>query len=155
MCAVVDANVADQVFGRRNRSEAGVEFLEWIKKGRGRLVAGGKLLEELNRTSAREWARQAVLAGLIRNVNNAEVDARTEVLRGSCNSDDPHVIALAQVSGARLLYSNDRDLHRDFGNKRLIDKPRGKVYSTLEGGGHLQESHKKLLRKKELCRSEQ
>ena len=154
MCAVVDASVADQVFGR-NRPEAGVEFFEWIKKGRGRLVAGGKLLEELNRTSARDWAREAVNAGRIRKVNNAEVDEMTEELRDSCNSDDPHVLALALISGARLLYSNDKNLIQDFKTKSLIDQPRGKVYSTLESEGRFQDSHKKLLRKKELCRSEQ
>ena len=52
-----------------------------------------------------------------------------------CRSNDTHVIALAQISGARLLYSNDKDLHVDFKNKRLIDEPRGKIYSTNEDKG--------------------
>ena len=33
---------------------------------------------------------------------------------GACQSNDLHVLALAQVSGARLLYSNDLSLHQDF-----------------------------------------
>ena len=150
MCAIVDASIADQVFGS-NRPEAGVAFFNWIKI-RGRLVVGGKLLEELNRTSAREWARQALNAGLIRSLSASKVEERTQTLQneGSYKSNDPHVLALAQVSGARLLYSNDRDLQRDFQNRKLIDSPRGKVYSTLEHQS-FRDSHKRLLRRRDLC----
>ena len=153
MCAILDANVAAEVF-RPNRPAAGVEFFNWIQDGIGRLVVGGKLLEELNRTSAREWARQALNAGLIRSVSASKVDTVTETLRNedSCSSDDPHVIALAQVSGARLLYSNDKNLQRDFKNKTLIDGPRGKVYSTLKDQSFTN-SHRKILLRKDLCRT--
>ena len=155
MCAILDASVAAEVF-RPNGPEAGVEFLNWIKDGAGRLVVGGKLLEELNRTSAREWARQALNAGLIRSVSARKVNTRTETLQneGSCSSDDPHVIALAQVSGARLLYSNDNKLQRDFKNKTLIYGPRGKVYSTLRDQSFTN-SHSRLLCRKDLCRTGQ
>ena len=51
-------------------------------------------------------------------------------------SDDPHVLALARVSGARLLYTNDANLMADFKNKRLIDDPRGSVY-TRAANAHL------------------
>ena len=153
MCAILDANAAGEVFGH-DRPEAGAEFFNWINKGRGRLVSGGKLLHELDRTPAREWMRQAMLAGLMRKVDDSEMDTKTAELRNSCRSDDPHVIALAQTSGARLLYSNDRNLHQDFTNKKLIDKPRGKVYSTLEDRS-FQGHHSSLLQRKDLCRSGQ
>lgn len=151
MCAIVDANVAREVFGC-NRPEAGAEFFRWINQKGGRLVAGGKLLDELDRTSAREWVRQAMLAGFIRKVDDTRVDARAAELRDSCISNDSHVIALAQVSGARLLYSNDGDLHQDFGNRRLIDAPRGKVYSTRDDNS-FRDRHRRLLRRTDLCRS--
>ena len=154
MCAIIDANVADEVFGS-NRPEAGVEFFKWIST-RGRLVVGGKLLEELNRTSAREWARQALNAGLIRNVGEGDVNARTKKIQNESiyNSDDPHVLALAQISGARLLYSNDPGLQDDFKNKSLINYPRGKVYSTRKHR-RFENSHKHLLKRKDLCRARQ
>ena len=60
-------------------------------------------------------------------------------------------LALAQVSGARLLYSNDLTLHQDFGNRDLINRPRGKIYST-HAGGQIQDSHRRLLRRNDLCR---
>ena len=85
------------------------------------MVVGGKLLEELEKSSAEfiRWGQEAQLAGKMRIVNKSEVDARTEQIQseGTIRSDDPHVIALAQVSGARLLYSNDGNLQQDFKNK--------------------------------------
>ena len=124
MCAIVDANVAGDVFG----TEAGKKFAEWINPGRGRLVAAGRLLEELDKTPFRNWIQEAIRAGLLKTVCERDVLARTENLhkRHVCRSNDPHVIALAQVSGARLLYSNDRNLQRDFKNKSLIDQPCGR-----------------------------
>ena len=154
MCAIVDANVVSEVFGS-NLPPAGEKFFDWLNKGSGRLVVGGKLLEELEQSSAdfRRWGQEAQLAGKMRIVNKSEVDARTEQIqnKGTIRSNDPHVIALAQVSGARLLYSNDGNLQRDFKNKSLIDDPRGKVYSTSEGGS-FQRSHDRLLKNKTLCR---
>ena len=40
---------------------------------------------------------------------------------------------LPRIGSARLLYSNDKDLHEDFGNKVLIDEPRGKSIFDIEG----------------------
>ena len=154
MCAIVDANVVSEVFGS-NPPPAGEKFFDWLNRGSGRLIVGGKLLEELEQGSAdfRRWGREAQLAGRMIIANKSEVDARTEQIQSedAIRSDDPHVIALAQVSGARLLYSNDGNLQRDFKNKSLIDDPRGKVYSTSEDGS-FQRSHDRLLKNKNLCR---
>ena len=131
MCAIVDANAANEVFGDAF-SPAGRAFFEWINKGRGQLVADGKLLAELEKlTKFKEWSQKARLSGILRTENTVEVNARTSQIgnSGMCRSDDPHVIALAQVSGARLLYTNDKPLHRDLtgcgrmdctGSKRLV-----------------------------------
>ena len=66
-------------------------------------------------------------------------------------SDDPHILALAVVSGARLLYSNDRLLQHDFKNPALINQPRGKVYSTLYNAAFNQ-AKRRLLRNAPPCR---
>ena len=152
MCAIVDADVADQVFGRRNRPEAGVEFFRWLNAGSGRMVTGGGNWRELCQTSARAWMQQAVLAGRIRILDQAKVDARTSELRADCVSNDAHVVALAQISGARLLYTNDGALHQDFRNKTFIDQPRGRIYSTKEKDA-FDKRRRTLLSNKNLCRS--
>lgn len=132
MCAIVDADVADQVFGPGNRPEAGRAFFQWLNTGRGRMVTGGENWRELCRTSAQKWMQAAIAAGRIHILDRATIDDKTSELKVACVSNDSHVVALAQISGARLLYSNDGDLHRDFGNKTLVDRPRGRIYSTKE-----------------------
>lgn len=147
MCAIVDANVASAMF-RPDRSNAASAFFEWINAGSGRLIVGGKLRTELGLLdSFREWQREAILAGRIRNYSDDEIEIQTGIVKntGLCRSDDEHIIALAQVSGARLLYSHDKRLHEDFRNPELVKKPRGKIYSTLTGT-KLRDSHKQLLR---------
>lgn len=152
MCAILDANVVHEVFSN-NRPPAGTAFLDRINTGNLRLVVGGKLLDELGQNSNFQgWLQQAALAGIVRTVNDQAIAARCTVLQrsGLCRSNDLHIIALAQVSRARLLYSNDRPLHQDFRNRTLINHPRGKVYSTYTGG-QLRNSHQRLLRSN-LCR---
>ena len=154
MCAIVDANVAGEIFGE-NRSPAGKAFFDWVSKGHGRIVAGGKLLEELNKTRARGWVREAINSGRIRRVKASDVeDLENQLrLRQICRSNDPHVIALAILSGARLLYSNDENLQNDFKTKNLIDHPRGKIYTTL-GSKDTTATHRNLLKRRDLCHSE-
>lgn len=149
MCAIVDANTAAEVFGR-DKTEAGSAFFNWLVREHGRLIVGGEVRRELLRTSARELLQQMTLAGRAFTVDDERVDAAAEAVRPQCRSDDPHVVALAQVSGARLLYSNDMLLHQDFGDARLISAPRGSVFSTNRSD-RLSRHHRRLLRRNDLC----
>ena len=152
MCAILDANAVGQVFGA-DRPAAGHAFFRWIDSGPGRLVVGGRLRRELDRSSAfQAWRLQAAQAGRLTLLNDEAVDSRARTLeqRNACRSDDPHVVAAAQVSGARLLYTNDADLQADFGDKTLIDEPRGKVYSTRVRDD-LTPAHRRLLANRNLC----
>ena len=159
MCGIVDASVVHEVFGSQP-TEAGKKFVEWIDGGSGRLVVGGKLLQELSQGSQQfmVWQKRAALYGKIRFKDDDEVNAKTDQLKkeGSCKSNDAHIIALAQISGARLLYTDDRYLQQDFKNERLID-PQGKIYPARGDGkfrdGSFQDSHKRLLRSRDLCRN--
>lgn len=153
MCAILDANVVGQVFGL-NRPAAGQAFFDWLHSDRGRLVVGGQMRRELDgNTAFRRWRAQAVLAGRVTLLNDDAIDSLAQQLEteGSCRSDDEHIVAVAQLSGARLLYTNDKDLQRDFGNKALIDQPRGKVYSTRVQDD-LTSTHRRLLANRNLCR---
>ncbi len=153
MCAIIDANVVHEAFGD-NRTEAGTEFRKWIDQGASQLVVGGKLLEELDGNGTfRAWRAVAAQFGRVQRLNERTVRARTARLQQSTalSSDDHHVIALAQLSGARLLYSNDSALHDDFGNKSLIDQPRGRIYSTKENPT-FGRAHRHLLHNN-VCRS--
>ena len=150
MCAILDANVSHEVFGR-HQTEAGRVFFRWLNERHGRLAVGGKARRELakNATAGR-WLVEGIRAGRVQAQNDDEVDRLSGELEDACRSDDPHIIALAQVSRARLLYSNDQPLHQDFGNKDLVDRPRGKVFST-QGSPHLTNVHQRLLNRRDLC----
>lgn len=147
MCAIIDKSVVHRAFGNKC-TEAGNLFRKWIHKGRGRLVVGGEVKRELTENNNfKDWLREAERSKLVKLVDDDKVDRRaTDILEGGlCKSNDRHVIALAQISGARLLYANDGNLENDFDNKRLIDKPRGKAYSRLD--------HRHLLERSDLCKS--
>ena len=154
MCAIVDASARGHVFGEK-RSEAGEYFFNWLNsdKGQPKLVIGGKLLQELSGSSQFViWLQSALLAGRAKRVSDKEVDTVTKELEDlrTCKSNDQHVLALAKVSGARLLFANDRDLQIDFGNRRIIGGVRGKVYSTRKHT-HVTSTHRKLLSRRDLC----
>lgn len=139
MCLILDANCLHKVFPSTDE-----EFLpvkNAITSGSAKLVYGGaKLLEEYMRV-ATAWRMIVALdrAGRTRKVNDSEVDSKESELKvaGQLQSDDPHVIALAMVSGVRLLCSHDTNLHADFTNPNLL-RPRGSVYQYA--------SHKHLIR---------
>lgn len=112
---------------------------------------------ELQRSSDgfRKWTDQAVRYGRIRIKNDGDVNARTaELAESALRSDDPHVIALAQVSGARLLYSNDGKLQRDFKDRDLINNPGGSVYSTRENKNFTRSRKRQLVTRAKLCQSD-
>ena len=153
MCAIVDANVAHEVFGH-DRPPAGERFFEWLSSPRGQLVVGGKLRAELSRDLRfLRWLKTAIRYGRARSVIDEAVEDRAQELhhKGICKSNDEHVLALALVSGARLLYTNDPALIADFGNRDLVAKPRGKVYTTARND-NVTEAHRSLLAARDLCR---
>lgn len=161
VCGIVDAQVAHEVFGN-DPSPAGREFFKWLHLARGRLVVGGKLLKELEAASAdfRQWASEAGRAGLMTTLNKEAVADRTKEIerRAKLASNDAHVLAVAQVGGARLLFTNDRELARDFRSKVLIDNPRGRVYHTRDvnmrdDNKRVSQTHRRLLNDGRLCRS--
>ena len=154
MCAIVDNNVRHQVFGGKDtQTPAGEFFLNWLDSRKGKLVVGGKLLEELSEYgNFINWLQQALQAGNAISIDDSTVVAETAALasRSICKSDDAHVLALARVSGARLLFTNDQDLQDDFGNREIIRDPRGRVYTTRihqEVSG----THQNLLNRTDLC----
>ena len=85
-----------------------------------------------------------------------DVNDRAEALRRNdiCTSNDEHVIALALVSGARLLYTNDQALIDDFKNRDIVAGPRGKIYTTARND-RFTEVHRRLLAEPDLCRAPQ
>lgn len=131
MCVIIDANVAHE-FGSIPPHCDARPVVEWVANKNGRIAIGGKLSEELFKTRIRRWMLELIRNGSAVQYPNNGIDSEADRLDkvGLCTSDDPHIIALACRSGARLLYTKDARLQQDFKNKKLVDRPRGRIYSS-------------------------
>lgn len=145
MCIIIDVHVfttKPELLGNPVHVDA-QPVLNWLS-GSGRLVYGGRLAEEYSRVGEiRRWLSEMVRAGKARQFSKDEVVKKERDISGLCRSNDQHIIALAIVSGARILYSLDIKLGADFRNGELVKDPRGSCY-TLAG-------HKHLLRHSSSC----
>ncbi len=143
MCLIVDANAAGVLLAQASA------VTEWLlgEHGSPRLVASGVLRDELLRLEkVRRFLVALDRAGRLRRVDAVELRRQEQALRvpGACASNDPHVLALAIVSGARTLVTFDNALTADFKNSRIINNPRGSVYRNPA-------THSRLLRHTRSC----
>lgn len=143
MCIIIDANTAHEFVG--SQTEAARSVYEWVTQDGGVIASGGRLRRELLGTQFRNIYQVLLLAGRLYQYYDDVVDAEEQdVCRaGRILSNDPHIIALALVSGCRLLFSHDGNLHVDFSNRKILS-PRGYIYQEA--------SHKHLLRQAPTCK---
>ncbi|MBI4699888.1 MAG: hypothetical protein HY744_01770 [Deltaproteobacteria bacterium] len=131
MCVIIDANLAAKVFGRTT-SAAFRPIFDWLEHD-GRLVYGGRLSEELERVhAAARYLLELRRQSRAKTYPADQLEAEEAAVRERCRSDDPHVIALARLSGARTLVTADRELMDDFRNRQLVPSPRGRIYDRPE-----------------------
>jgi len=138
MCLIVDANLASVVFSDQPSKDF-LPLLDWLTNKDGKLVVGGQLAKEVDRVgAARRFVRVLLQAGRARRIPSKQTDNEAKSIANRCDSNDAHVIALARISGARILCSGDKMLHRDFTNLALISNPKGHIYQSVK--------HERLLR---------
>ena len=137
MCLILDTNKYGDFLEPENQDMESVR--NWVDKKNGKIAYSpvGKMKDELEKyPKMRRQFEQYSRAGKLKNLSFEAVEQRKKNLP-SLRSDDPDIIALAQVSGVSLLVSSDKNLHSDF--KTII---KGKIYQT--------KAHRCLLRK-DLC----
>jgi predicted nucleic acid-binding protein len=139
MCIIVDANVASRVFAVPREDDFS-PLWDWIENNNGKMVFGGKHGVELRRVG-RVARRLTELwrAGLAVQVGDSDISREEKKLPKAPQrkSDDPHILALARASGARILCTNDGDLEADFKNLELVPRPKGKIYKSVGHTGLL------------------
>ena len=142
MCIIVDTNRLG-AFLADPPDDDSRPIHKWVERGAGSIVysTGGRFAQEIQGRAKTKLANY-VRAGRAKLIPGSLFtdDARNLKARADLRSDDPHVLALARAAGVRLLYTGDGDLISDFTNKRLIDRPRGKVYSGARNAGLLTRS---------------
>ena len=158
MCAIVDASGANDVFGE-DRPDVGIAFFNWIET-HGRILTGGKLTKEIRSVCPKfiEWAQEAERTRKLVKINNSKARAETNKIINRKNhglhSNDAHVLAIARLGGARLLYANDKNLLEDFANSSLITSPPGDTMTSLEESSFTDEDRKTLERATNRCRQQ-
>ena len=139
MCMIVDANKLGSLLSERTTADV-APIHDWLNNRSGRLVysTDGRFADEIGGRSAEKLAgfARAGRATVI-PAEKFKEDERRLRKNSALRSDDAHILALARYSRARVLYTADADLIRDFKNKKLIDQPRGKVYSGNQNAGLL------------------
>ena len=151
MCAIVDANKFGDFMSRAPNKTAR-RFQKWIRGENGGVLVYPEI-EPLDKAPGDD-ARQAAIEdmerliqeyrkspnmlalldryasmGKARRVKLSEV-ANKHPETAQARSNDRHVLAMALASGARLLYTGDGKLIRDFEDSRIIENPPGEVYSS-------------------------
>lgn len=152
MCLIIDNNVASTLFLSDNKYNPYRLAYDWVQYGKGKLVIGGRLWDEYqdaysNRkrstTERSNWVFELTRSDRAIIYPMEMVNKEEDEVRNECSSDDPHVIALARVSGARVLCTLDGALEADFKNGALVNSPRGHIYKNP--------SHFRLLRHHRRC----
>ncbi|MFN0095272.1 MAG: hypothetical protein ACKVVT_10940 [Dehalococcoidia bacterium] len=146
----MDNNLSGEFFGASPAPWAR-PVLKWIALGDGKLAWGGKLKDELSdMRRAAELIRQWRLAGKLHTATEAEI---AEELTGAwishVRSNDHQILALARVTGARVLCTKELatrgKLDVDFRDRRILADPRGKIYKSAD--------HSHLLKHCKSCRA--
>lgn len=136
MCIIVDANRVSVFLDKQKNESRPIH--DWLSRGHGAVVYGGKLTEELSKNDKmRRLLVTLNRAGQAKEISKADILEKLTALPTNIQSDDPHIIALAQASGSRLLYTHDDNLIEDFKNANLISSPRGKIYKREENANLL------------------
>ncbi|NQT39223.1 MAG: hypothetical protein HQ581_17120 [Planctomycetes bacterium] len=154
MALIIDANkVADYLNDTDDPPNRVIH--DWVNNRGGKLVFGGRQLQEWYKINkARRYVRVLLQAGRAFRYATEEVDNKEAEVEstGLCRSDDPHVIALACISGVRVLYSEDKALCDDFRDTELVPQPRGKIYRRPKGKSDKTAQYRRLLLQSPPCR---
>jgi hypothetical protein len=138
MCLIVDVNAVHLLI----QGDHGHEPVNAALAKKHTFVSyGGHLAEEYAKSrQIVAWINELRRSGTAVLVPSAAVNKEQDTVErsGLCQSNDPHIIALARVGKARLLCSSDTGLHADFTNPQLLSSPQGRVYQKP--------SHAHLLR---------
>lgn len=133
MHIIIDANCCANALKPSPEADF-IPVMKAILGGKRKLAVGGSKQKKEYMRSSRAWKYIRLLdqAGKAFLVSDSSVDSEQGVVESmtGLESDDPHIIALARVSGARVLVSLDQALHADFCNAHFVADPRGRVYQN-------------------------
>jgi hypothetical protein len=122
VCIIIDACTFSRVFGARDADFSAVE--EWLFNGGGKMVLGGTTYtEELSRLGKYlPLIKELSLKKKVVVADKALVDAeeiRVKALEPTADFDDPHIVAIVNVSRCRLVCTLDSRSDRFLRDRRF------------------------------------
>ena len=129
MCVIVDTNTFHKF---KNPDDEDMEPVwTWLEKRDGKIAYSDieKLEEEWDNGGMQNLRNRLRQRGKLKIASPQDVQEKANELKDEIASNDEHIIALAIVSGVKVLVSyreGDSDLFTDFKNRQLVG---GKVYT--------------------------
>lgn len=129
MCIILDANCLG-LFVSADGSMAPVSTY-FIRNGS--IAIGGSKLKAEYRNNKKfvSFLAELMKKGQVHKINDSAVDDLEGIIatRPDAKSDDPHILAIAVLSNARVLISHDQPLHQDFTSTNFFT-PKGRIYQN-------------------------
>ena len=144
MCIILDTNTFSRF---RDPSDEDMQLVrEWLDNRNGKIAYSNtkKFKKEWEKGGMRGLRDELMRAGKLKLVSE-NIEEKENELKGKLKSDDAHIIAVALVTGVKVLVSyyeldsnrkGDKAIFKDFTNNDLVG---GKLY--------LRKEHKHLLTK--------
>ena len=129
MCIIVDTNTFHKF---KNPDDEDMEPVwTWLEKRDGKIAYSDieKLEEKWDNGGMQNLRNRLRQRGKLKIVSPRDVQEKANELKDEIASNDEHIIALAIVSGVKVLVSyreGNSDLFTDFKNRQLVG---GKVYT--------------------------
>ncbi len=151
MCAILDANCFGKFRDQDNEDMKPVQ--NWVDKKNGKIIYSDteKFKSEWLKGGMKEQMRTLTQAGKLKYVPAQEVQKKADELINEIESDDPHIIALALLTKAKVLIVQRLPDTPRIGKRR---NPRGadpklqRDFKNLVGGNvYITKSHSRLLTK--------
>ncbi|MCE2413001.1 hypothetical protein J4G07_03260 [Candidatus Poribacteria bacterium] len=129
MCIIVDTNTFHKF--KKPDDEDMEPVWTWLEKRDGKIAYSDieKLEEEWDNGGMQNLRNRLRQRGKLKIASPRDVQEKANELKNEIASNDEHIIALAIVSGVKVLVSyreGDSDLFTDFKNRQLVG---GKVYT--------------------------
>ncbi|MBX3351473.1 MAG: PIN domain-containing protein [Phycisphaeraceae bacterium] len=100
---------------------------------KGQAVTGGDHAAEIVKIqAASQFFSELDRMGKLKVVPRDSVETEASRISSRCKSNDTHIIAIARISGARTIWTDDKALMRDWRDGSLLKSPRGRVFSKVD-----------------------
>ncbi len=156
MCMIIDTNTISCVFSSDNNKHNDFKpVLKWFLYDKAKIILGGKLLtKELSEKHLQRFLplmKEFALLNKIHYISNEQVDLKEEEIKSKEKNkdfDDPHIIALAILSKAKIICSDDSRSFKfikkmkEYDNNCIIPK----IYTSIDHSPHTE-----LLCEENIC----